>query len=461
MTAQMLTADEITHAALSISAPQWRFDALLLHIQSVREALNDPQADALRALMDDFTAMAQGLYKKACALTSEEASLHQVVDKLHEEWSHLFVLISTSSLGGAYFWTLTPLVELAKRDLRLEEQFVLLTRFGKKFSLFMPAYTTKPMYFLEMPLSVINAPWEWTVIWHELAGIKVRTLEIEKFLQTKYVNHPGLPPDGDPVLGLLRQIQENSEMDISSDARKKVQEYLSRAQSKDIVSWFTQLFEDACSVFALGEPFIPLLQEVLQRSTSSAKSDRYYPPVEFRIEVATHLAKFAVGSQMPSPCGSLSESSSAQDYANCLWEFRQQTDLVKLPALQAPNIEQGQMLLRQALINLLNVCFTSSQPSASRDAVAALHQAMRNNPLPLPVLVAPTPGLDEAQILAKLGLQNAANVAELLQARLSTSDNAGSAGEHTHKGGANFGVWMIIQWHQQDHSFFHGWGHPW
>jgi len=53
--------------------------------------------------------------------------------------------------------------------------------------------------------------------------------------------------------------------------------------------WFEQLYEDACSVLAFGESFVPVLEKILGRQPHRLSADRIHPDLETRIQVARRL----------------------------------------------------------------------------------------------------------------------------------------------------------------------------
>jgi hypothetical protein len=230
---------------------------------------------------------------------------HQVLDKLTREWYVIYSLASSTELGSSFLGQFQPYVAQATADIGVadpQDNFLLIPIFGENFSLVTVSYSASNVAILKLPISVIHSPWELSVIWHEMAGLKVSRIrkEIQDFLDdyakrnkltlTDHQPAPGI----DPITELFTRIRE--ERRLNKDLLLQVREFLAGQDgpgypSDEIWSpdWFAQLFEDACSVLAFGDVFVPVLEKILGRQARKLTADRRYPDLDTRLQVARRL----------------------------------------------------------------------------------------------------------------------------------------------------------------------------
>jgi hypothetical protein len=236
---------------------------------------------------------------------------HEMLDKLTREWHLVYSLASSMELGSSFLAQYKPYVDQAIEDLGLPESgedLLLIPVFGEKFSLVTFGYSSRNISILNLPVSVIHSPWELSVIWHEMAGLKVaRTRgQITDFLKNYATrNHLRLPtrpglPKSDILNQLFKRI-ENGEtldthflVDIRDFIMKGRRTQPGRVQlwSQD---WFEQLYEDACSVLAFGDVFVPVLEKILRRQARKLTADWKHPDLDTRIQVARRLLALQKG----------------------------------------------------------------------------------------------------------------------------------------------------------------------
>ncbi len=200
---------------------------------------------------------------------------------------------------------------------------------------------------LTLPLYSLQAPWEWSIIWHELAGYKVRRLnaeegrleiqdsmkefflfgglmgpsdlEEEDFAQAQYSNNPEFLLDLTRKLSsLFQQVLAEMFPRLTDDERETLfatlQSILSNAEALSLESqfqaimgrlvekfpftavqeqgwtrdWIEELFEDAWSVLTFHDPFIEIFfGDTLghQRSLDEIR----HPPLAIRRQVAAEM----------------------------------------------------------------------------------------------------------------------------------------------------------------------------
>ena len=284
-----------------------RFQSLLAHIADVEQRINGQSHVVLSNLLQDFKAVANRLYKDfEVVIENEELEpsdkslkYHQMVDLFLDEWQNLFSLISTITLGSSFTEKLLFLTDEALDDLGLTDlssEIVLLSKFGEKYSLSTPNYSRKPIRILEVPISIIKSPDEYTVLWHELATIKVERIKdslnkyLEQYRKENKIELPDRSNKSDPVSMLIEKVVERKR--ISVELKETVKNFLSVNQ-KGLklwtLEWFVQFYEDACSVIAFGPIFIGVLDRILRRNSNRLSGDKTHPDRDTRLEVAKNI----------------------------------------------------------------------------------------------------------------------------------------------------------------------------
>lgn len=416
-----------------------RFDSMLKHVDEVKtrlEGYSFEDKNLLIGLIEDFREAAIQLNTKYVNATKDVKDKllkrHQMVDILLSEWQNIFSLVSTSFLGNSYVAVVQPYINLAMEDLGLKQTEInfLLPKFGKKFSLSKPRYATSPVRILEVPLSVINAIWEYTVIWHELASIKVDKIrdelnsELDEYRKKHDIDVP-VPDDEDPISALLGKIKIGDDVDILVD---KVKSFLNDDREEInrlwTLEWMVQFYEDACSVLAFGEDFIILLESILGRDQTKLTGDISHPDRETRIKVAESIWNLKKGKL----------DKSTDEVAIFLWDFMQTNRPGYLPIVgEAPGDNDLRMELSQNL------------------------KAYAQGQKPLPDYIVMSIARDEKR--GKIGefldsiIDSSATVDDLLSIKLSEVD-ALALTEHS---SSDITGSMSITVHGTTHEFYHAW----
>ena len=324
-----------------------RVEALLSLVSDISERM--VQFPVLVDLIHDFHEMAKAYIllfeaklKISDSLNPRDKWLkqHEMLDKLTREWHLIYSLAAATELGSSFLGQFQPYVDQAAKDIGLTDtrgDFLLIPTFGESFSLATVGYSSSNIAILNLPISVIHSPWEFSVIWHELAGLKVIKIrdQIKEFLET-YAEENNLTltdgrklPGNDLIATLFKRITEGRR--LGKEFKLEVKEYLSSGngavhKQDEIWSqdWFEQLYEDACSVFAFGEEFVSVLRTILGRQARKLTADRKHPDLITRIQVARRLLALQKGSAASpaTPTERLTD--------NLLWAFLNQkrTDLV-------------------------------------------------------------------------------------------------------------------------------------
>jgi hypothetical protein len=246
--------------------------------------------------------------------------LQSAVDKLREEWQRLNVFVVARQRLTAderLDRSLKAVVEVAAHSVGIEAERVVIVP-GTTFALYFFTYLDN-FAVLTIPIYSVQAPWEWSIFWHELAGYKVRRLEksetIEAIRKKLIAFHDAYKTaDAKKIDRLLDSIvgknqymrnylikQFSQERPILDDlggfdyqfekmipGNEKFETFERIKTTGWCVDWFKELFEDAWSVLAIGEPFLKFFSDVLRRH--GAKDNRH-PPAKIRLSVAKELLK--------------------------------------------------------------------------------------------------------------------------------------------------------------------------
>ncbi len=347
-----------------------RVRGLLSHVAEIRERVE--AYPVLNSLIRDYQEMAKRyilLFELSLGASNRKGAQdrwlkrHEMLDKLTREWHLIFSIASAVELGSSYLERFQPYVKQAIEDIGLSDDgrdFLLIPVFGEAFSLVRIRYSSSNIVILNLPISVIHSPWELSVIWHEMAGLKV--VELRDKIKAFLVAHPqqeDILSGEDPMLAngrliadLFRRIANDEELEKPFLAQVKSAmnmdggpEFMqSTAWSQD---WFEQLYEDACSVFAFGEEFVEVLSKILSRQERKLTADRKHPDLATRLQVAHRLLALQNG-EAPPP------TTNAERLTDeLLWAFIQQTKDDPVAALPVAYAKAGMSATRQELLNAM------------------------------------------------------------------------------------------------------------
>jgi hypothetical protein len=281
-------------------------------------ALQDPDLLPEIVPLEKFCMDSTVEYEKL--LKNFPALLQDAIDKLRDEWQRLgSIAVASQALteDTELIQLLKAVVDVAAHSIGIDAERIVVVP-GKDFALYFFKYLDN-LAVLTVPLYSVEAPWEWSIFWHELAGYKVRRLETDRTLNsvrekledlhTRYQTSNELEKqklittalDNEYSRNYLKQLLSDPELELSDlggfehqfermlinlHGKNKIRMY---QRIKDLgwsVDWLKELFEDAWSVLAIGKPFLPFFEDVLRRH--SAKDDRH-PPLDVRIQVAKEL----------------------------------------------------------------------------------------------------------------------------------------------------------------------------
>lgn len=284
---------------------QFRFKSLIDHVKLIENGIGGfPGAIALKSLAMHYDNMATTLFQHFTAALEQESdphlkitSKHKMVDKLIREWEFIYQLVANAKLLGSHLNTteefswLNGILAVAQNDLNYgQREFIIVPKITQRYALTHFRYATE-FAALDVPVSSLNAPWEWSVLWHELAGRKIRdilkadvhALEVPSVAEQQ---GPGHENARDLIEGLIGKL--HNDLPVGYTFLKTIRQMLKLPlQPKWSQDWEEELFEDACSVLTFGADFLPVLESILNRSASLVDDRHPYP--EIRLNMAKRL----------------------------------------------------------------------------------------------------------------------------------------------------------------------------
>jgi hypothetical protein len=150
-----------------------------LVVQNVLEAY----LSLMERFYGQFRDQLQKAYEQKSVSDADVAVLlQQALNKLTAEWERVYSFIAATeakktSETQKIITQLSPLIRAAIRDVGFSpDSFPVIPQFGTVYSLGFFNYTDDFMA-LNLPITALQSPWEWTIFWHEIAGQKVRLLK--------------------------------------------------------------------------------------------------------------------------------------------------------------------------------------------------------------------------------------------------------------------------------------------
>lgn len=188
------------------------------------------------------------------------------MDKLVREWYRVYAAIlsvrasQSSKKAREIMQCMQPVLQVAREDVHLSPDFLAILHFGQDYSMRFFNYL-EDIAALNMPLASFESPWEWTILWHELAGEKVRSL-----INRDSYFFENILED------LLKQLEEGQ---------------MAEAQSLGWSdAWVEELFEDSFSVASFPIHFLYVFKNLLERYADIGGEGTRHPPQAVRLAVA-------------------------------------------------------------------------------------------------------------------------------------------------------------------------------
>lgn len=269
--------DKLIPTTLSLDS-LWRFKGLLEHTTRLLNSLKSRKLqrgnNLVMHLIEDYQVLSSKLYTILTDLllatdklddAQKSTRLHRLVNKLSRELEYIESLTTSVVQNDNYYAKDQPdefswfdnVIRLAANDLDVDPSHLLVL-----FSLYQTiglrsfAYTGE-FHTLDLPVTILNTPWEWSVVWHEIAGLKVK--EIKR-------RFPNIMKE---TLELVHG-QVTNKSDWTED-------------------YLEELFEDAGSILVFGKELIDIFESVLIRTYDQAGTlDSRHPDIKVRVNIA-HL----------------------------------------------------------------------------------------------------------------------------------------------------------------------------
>lgn len=195
-------------------------------------------------------------------------SMQDGLEKLVVEWYRVYAVIlairANQSTGKArnIIQEMYPVLQTAREDVYLSPDFLAILHFGQDFSMRFFNYMEN-IAALNMPLATFESPWEWTILWHELAGEKVRSMK-----------------NDDPYFFAAMFYEIMSQLDEAQAAEAEALGWS--------VDWLEELFEDSFSVVNFPIHFLYVLKNLLERRADLGGKGSRHPPQAVRLAAAMY-----------------------------------------------------------------------------------------------------------------------------------------------------------------------------
>lgn len=303
--------------------------SLLQQIQTAAADRPPAGTEVVWTLVMSFQELAAAYYNRIEAASEQVSAVEQnrylfkAIEKIAWEWAHILPIVQAVIFGPTInrqtenAFNLLGLIlkgAYAALDLPAESRIALVPHVGRHFELVSFKYAPG-IRLIGIPLYALNTPWEWSVIWHELAGLLI---DIRKPKSGDDVAPEQWQPDD-----LFPQFFRVPVSDFdwpegvadkprSSDREKSIaakgwdkfwlhwekvfegntkrRKELGQNWRRD---WIVELIEDSCSVLVFGPLAYRILTDVFLRRYDNLQKplDLRHPPPVLRLEVAYQLLR--------------------------------------------------------------------------------------------------------------------------------------------------------------------------
>ncbi|MGB0384778.1 MAG: hypothetical protein ACPGWR_08155 [Ardenticatenaceae bacterium] len=310
----------------------WHAYSLLSFAQQTHNALNKNVRSerAIGTLVHHFIKAADWYYRRGLQLLEEPSNecdgekntpfhRHQLIERIGDEWAEIMPLASASRLlsevDEQVLSILSDVIEDALDNLNLEQKEVaIMPHFGRHFELLKFRYAPE-VAMLGIPLTSLYCPWEWSIIWHEVAGLYIVSEEAKIPVEALLDEIKALPEEiwadwSDKYYKEMEHLpladDESHDHDASASYSHEPPEWVLR-------NWSEEFIEDAVGVLCLGNSMAHGLTQILSQhynleeflaqgirsiidsniepgEVQEVGSDTRHPPAQLRILVAHSLS---------------------------------------------------------------------------------------------------------------------------------------------------------------------------
>ncbi|MGB0384776.1 MAG: hypothetical protein ACPGWR_08145 [Ardenticatenaceae bacterium] len=262
----------------------WHAYSLLSFAQQTHNALNQEVRSerAIGTLVDHFIKVADRYYTKGLELLEEPLSesdkdkntpfhRHQLIERIGEEWAQIMPLASTSQLlskvDEQVLTILTHVIEDALDNLKMERKEVaIMPHFGRHFELVKFRYAPE-VAMLGIPLTSLYCPWEWSIIWHEVAGLYIASEEAKLPINALLDEMKALPEEiwVDWSNKYYQEMKDLPLVDDESDDHHRSASHTDQPPEWVLRNWSEEFIEDAVGVLCLGNSMAHGLTQILSQ----------------------------------------------------------------------------------------------------------------------------------------------------------------------------------------------------
>ncbi len=219
---------------------------------------------------------------------------HRAIERLCDGWDHLRPLLFMVKDERVKIFEV--LVDAAKPGKISQERRITVPYYSRHFELVSFKYA-RGVTITGVPIYDLESPWNWHVIWHEMAGHIVHKLEEEgEILKAVRKVHR---VRGDKAMGKTFPKQQNDPWEnwrnFYADKKDEIVFPWEEDNPEKVdalqAEWIAELIEDGYSVLCLGLEMLSTLQRVLRQHYESdfALKDRRHPPPKLRFDLAGAL----------------------------------------------------------------------------------------------------------------------------------------------------------------------------
>lgn len=340
----------------------WQFrESLLARLQALYK--EQEELDTAVAARKKSTVVKDTLQK---AYEARKQEYHQLLDrvpsllqdglsKLTAEWERVYQVIIASRTAHSDINALLPVVYAASHSVGIDgRHLAVIPQISNDFALQFFNYADN-FTVLMIPIYTLKAPWEWSILWHEMAGYQVRWLKESGFeeINRRLTRQSSCKQALHHAVWRLRKLEQTNlqdlngmEKELAQHAEAIIENMLtlavagtgqSESELRDFINqedavlttdyihsfhgqmqqlrrqiwqergyeiydqfldkgwcedWLEEVFEDAFSASFFGEPFPAILDRILKRFADGGKGLRH-PPREERRRVAEKVIELA------------------------------------------------------------------------------------------------------------------------------------------------------------------------
>ncbi|MBE2224602.1 MAG: hypothetical protein IAF02_23890, partial [Anaerolineae bacterium] len=242
--------------------------------QSINKSLyKSPWKEQVLELILAFQATVDAYYETGELLVQNENDataeqhLRKLTNRIGEEWNKLMPFLTTSFLMPPTYKAVELTIKtldaawenLNQEAMKEKGKPSLLPHYGRHFELVTFEYMPK-IAVIGIPFNNLYSPWDWSMIWHEIAGLFVQTESAKNIIQD--LLHPEILPYDSWKNWLTTYDKETSKL-----PRDNQHETIPAPEIRQ--AWLEEFLEDSIGVLCLGSTMADALERILDRHYST------------------------------------------------------------------------------------------------------------------------------------------------------------------------------------------------